>query len=99
MKKVFTRIGRKTFCEVVNKKTGEVFTGVAKCSASDDFNHIVGEKIAFHRAMVKMHETTVKDIKFVKRDLVPILNELNREQEKAEYEARVNRNFVSQWIY
>lgn len=99
MKKVFTRVGRKTFCEIVDKQTGEVFTGVAKCSEQDDFNHVVGEKIAFHRAMVKKNQTKLKYAKSLRNRLIKTLNELDHMIETSAYEEKLNRDFVNQWRY
>lgn len=50
-----------TIVEIMNKITGEIFIGVAKCNPKDKFNSSVGFEIGYCRALQSMLDTVVKD--------------------------------------
>ena len=50
-----------TTVEIMNKITGEIFTGVARCNPKDRFNSSFGFEIGYLRAVQSMLDTVIKD--------------------------------------
>lgn len=67
-----------TTVEVMNKITGEIFTGVARCNPQDSFNGWVGFEIGYFRAFQSMLDTAIKDYCMGYKYLHELKNELNK---------------------
>jgi len=83
MRLIFKRIGRRTICEIVSKRTGEIFEGASKCHKTDQFFHVIGEEIAKARAIINMNKKRLSRLK-AKRKL------LKKELADIEYRIRVS---------
>ena len=67
-----------TIVEIMNKITGEIFIGVAKCNPKDKFSGEVGFEIGYFRAFQSMLDTAIKDYCMGYKYLHELKNELNK---------------------
>ena len=67
-----------TIVDVMNKITGEIFTGVAICNPKDKFNSSVGFEISYLRAVQSMLDTVIKDYCMGYDYMFEFLSKLNK---------------------
>lgn len=69
---------RTTTVEVMNKITGQVFIGVAKCRPQDKYDSFVGFGIAFEKAVKDLFDTVLFDYEHGYDYMAEFLFKLNK---------------------